>query len=105
MSTFLLTLPEKVSERLVILAKDEMRKGGKYDPCTTENFWEAMNEISTEQMEKVSGLMRNAEFIAATAALNLIAYDYWFEYACRLLCETAIEQLEVEAADRELMAH
>lgn len=100
-NVFLKGLSEEEEKRLVSMVNEEMRPGGEYYPLSTANFWEAITEASDEQEERITKLMRDAEPVAVAAALNLLAHDYWFEYACGVLREEAIEQVRREKEEAE----
>jgi hypothetical protein len=91
MSDFLNTLPKAVAETLLVMVNNEMAQGRKYDPFTGDNLWEAMAESKQEQYDQLAGLLRANDPVAITAALHLIAREYWFDYACRVMVADAEE--------------
>ena len=96
-------LTEKEDARLREHAKDVLNNDAKYAPLERSNFWEAITEASDEQLSKAHALMMSGEHVAAAAAMNLIAWDYWFEYVAAISREEIIDQLATEEFD--LQAH
>ena len=93
-------LSEAEELRLRQIAKDELNTNQLYNPLQCANFWEAINEASDAQLNKAHALLSSGDFVAAAAAMNLIAYDYWFEHVCALNYYVAVDQLAQEEFDR-----
>jgi hypothetical protein len=94
MTDFLMTLPEEVARCLTEMVNQEMRAGGKYDPFDADNFDEAMREAKESQLAQIAALLRANEYESVAAALHLICREYWFDYACKVMAEEAIEAVE-----------
>lgn len=92
-------LSDKVVAHIKLMAEEQMKVGGKYDPRASSNFWEAMSEAKQADLDRVAELLKANEHVAVSAALNLIAYNYWFEYACVINTEEAIDQVAMEEFD------
>lgn len=93
MTEFLMTLPESVRGVLIDMANQEMRAGGKYDPFTGDNVWEAMAEAKQPQYDQLAAILRAGDPVAVTAAIHLICREYWFDYGCKVMAEDAIEMV------------
>jgi hypothetical protein len=94
MTKFLLTLPEAVRPALIEMVNEEMKPGGKYDPFTGDNVCEALISAVDPQFGKLATHLRSGDAVAVNAALHLICREYWFDYACKVMAEEAIEAVE-----------
>jgi hypothetical protein len=93
MTEFLMTLPENVRGVLIDMVNQEMRAGGKYDPFTGDNVWEAMAEAKQQQYDQLAAILRSGDPVAVTAAVHLICREYWFDYGCRAMVHEVEEAL------------
>lgn len=93
-------MSEAEDKRLRQLIELEMKFGAEYDPNEKSNFWEAVSNADDARLNRVKELLDANEYVAAHAALNLIAYDYWFDYVALIRREQAIDELASEQYDR-----
>lgn len=96
-------LTEKEDARLRDHAKNELAQNHLYNPQEASNFWEAIDKADEARRARAHALLESGEFVAAAAAMKLIAYDYWFEYVAAISREEIIDQLATEEFD--LQAH
>lgn len=96
-------LTEQEDARLREHAKHVLNTDPAYMPLSASNFWEAIHEADEAQLIKAHALLANGDYVAAAAAMNLIAYDYWFDLVCSNSREEIIDQIACEEFD--LQAH
>lgn len=89
-------LTEQEHARLTDCVKHVLNTDPQYNPLTSHNFWEAISEADVARLDAAHALLNAGNHTAAVAAMNLISYDYWFEYVAALYVGEVCEQLSQE---------